>query len=354
MIHQILAPENLKSACSHLQKKGDSFGVDGMRLSQLPEYLENNSSALINSIMDLSFRPGLVQEISYVDKKGKVRNISKFNSIDRMLLRAIHQILYPHLVSKFSKYSYVYFEGKSVMDAVRQAALYIESGKTFTVDVDVEKFFDNISHHKLMELLSFHGLDKITKNLLSKFIKCKIVRDFEIKQKEKGLVQGSPLSPLLSNLYLHEADSFFHDKGYSFCRYADDIKLFVSSYEEGLEQLHDVKQFLEKELMLNIHPKKSGVFPAIDRPYLGYQFYEFPNGKIEIKKKTLKARTNIYNWKATALQKINGEYHIFADGILTQKDFSLLFENPEKKVHLPVMNTECLSIYSDIEYSVLS
>lgn len=219
------------------------------------------------------------------------------------------------------------------------------------MDIDIDNYFDNIPHFKMGKLLLEFGLDRTTNALIQKFLDCQIVRNFETYSKEKGLVQGSPLSPLLSNLYLHKADIFFTECGYKFCRYADDMKLFAKTFEDGLEIFGKAKQFLESELQLILHPQKSGVFPALERTYLGYRFYEFHNGKIEVKKESRSTKTNMYSWHASAIQKISGEYHLIADGILTQKDYNLLFENPEKKMYLPVESTECLNLYSNITFS---
>jgi group II intron reverse transcriptase/maturase len=351
MIERILSDGNINLAREHLQGKHDSCGVDGMRLSELKDYIQNNMAALRASIMDGTYRPGLVQEVELINKKGKIRTISKLTSVDRLILRAIHQVLYEKFAPLFSTFSFAYQENKGISTAARQAADYVEAGFRHTVDLDIDNYFDNIPHYKMGEILLRRGLDKTTNGLIQKFLACRVVRDFEILPKEKGLVQGSSLSPLLSNLYLHEADMFFAERGYKFCRYGDDIKLFAMSFEEGLEIFSQAKQFIETELSLSLQPQKSGVFPALERTYLGYRFYSFPNGKIEIKKENRSARSNMYSWRSSSIQKISGEYHLIADGILTQKDYNLLFENQEKKMYLPAESTECLNLYSNIIFS---
>jgi group II intron reverse transcriptase/maturase len=282
MIEQILGKKNIKRALEHLQQKHDSCGVDGMRLSELPDYVQNNMPALRASVEDESFCPSLVQEIDIINQTGKIRTISKLASIDRLLLRAIHQVLYAKFAPMFSPFSYAYQENKGIATAARQAADYIEAGYIYVVDIDIESYFENIHHYQMGELLRKYKVDKKTNSLIQKYLACSVVRDFEIYPKEKGLVQGSPLSPLLSNIYLHEADLFFTERGYKFCRFGDDIKLFAKTLEDGLDIFGTVKQFIEKELHLNLHPQKSGVFPALDRVYLGYKFSKFSNGKIEI------------------------------------------------------------------------
>jgi len=351
MIELILDTQNIEQALDHLLGKNDTIGVDGMRLSDLPVYIQNNMLALRASILDGSYRPGLVQELEIIDSKGKIRVIAKLNAVDRLILRAVHQVLHKELSPIFSRSSFAYQDSKGVVPAVRQAADHIAAGFEYVVSLDIEQFFDNILHYKMGELLLEFGLDRTTNGLIQKFLNCNVVRDFEILPKEKGLIQGSSLSPLLSNLYLHKADLFFCAQQYKFCRFADDIKLFAKSFEEGLEIYGKVKQFLESELHLNVNKQKSGVFPAIDRVFLGYRFYLFPNGKIEIKKNVRNPRRYMHNWQSSSIQKIGGEYHLISDGILTRKDYNLLFENPEKKMHLPVESAECLNLYSNITFS---
>lgn len=351
MIQRILETENLQKACDFLQQKNDSCGIDGMRLSELQDYLSNNEANLRKTILDGKYNPGLIQEVNIINRNGKIRTIAKLTSVDRLILRAIYHVMYDAFSPLFSKYSYAYQENKSISDAVRQTVSYIEEGYCYVVDVDIDSYFDNISHYKLQKILKENGLDNETNNLIYQFLNCKIIRDFEIIQKEKGLVQGSPLSPLLSNLYLHEADMFFEKKDFRFCRYADDVRLFAKTVEDGLEIYSQVKEFLETELMLTLNTQKSGVFYAFEKKYLGYQFSSFPNGKVEIKKESRSSKISIYDWKSSALQKLGGEYHLMGDGILTQKDYNLLFENPEKKMYIPVNSTDCLNFYGDITLS---
>ena len=190
MIEQILGINNITRAKLHLLEKRDSCGVDGMRLSELDEYISNNMHALRASIMDGTYRPGLVQEVEQINYKGKIRTISKLTSVDRLILRAIHQVLYDKFSPLFSPFSYAYQENKSIAYAARQAADYVENGYGYSVDLDVDNFFDNVPHYKMGELLLKYGLDNLTNNLIQKFLDCKIVRNFEIHPKEKGLVQG--------------------------------------------------------------------------------------------------------------------------------------------------------------------
>lgn len=351
LLEQILALENLQMACDHLQKNGNSCGIDGMRLSELPGYLSLNAESLCASIRMGKYEPDMVQEVEVINAKGKIRTISKLTAVDRLILRAINRVLYDVFSADFSLNSHGFQENKGVETAVQQVADYLEQGFPFVVDVDIKEYFDSVDHLVLLKLIKRYDLDENLLLLLQRFLKCRVIRDFEIVTKSRGLIQGSPLSPLLSNLYLHELDLYFDQRGISFCRYADDVKLFVHSLEEGVELLGDVQEFLEEKLHLSINEQKSGVFPAIDRLYLGYRFYRFPDGKIEIKKEVKKQKENLYNWRGSGIQRIGGDYHLVGDGILTSKDYNLLFENPVHRRIIPVHGAECLNLYSSITFS---
>jgi group II intron reverse transcriptase/maturase len=351
MIHRVLSWENLERAVEHLKTKPEMTGADGMRVSELDKYLEHNRDALVKTILQKQYEPNLVQEVDIVNYKGKVRTISKLSALDRLLARAIHQVLYPTISRTFSSYSYAYQEQKGLLDAVKKAAEYIEAGDGFTVCVDIEAYFDNVSHHKMIEMLKPFVSDEIVLDLVRKFLACRVVRDFEFRLKTKGLVQGSPLSPLLSNLYLCGADRMLTEKGYRFCRFADDVRVFCKTYEEGLVILGVIKEYLENELALKLNLTKSGVYPSKERTFLGYRFFSFQSGKVEIRKDNRKQKRDYWKWQTSAIQKTDQNYHFIADGVLTQRDYTLLFENPEKKIYLPSESIDSISAYSTITFS---
>jgi len=351
LIDEILSDANLARARDFLLAKHDGCGVDGVRLSQLDEYLRLNWENVKQEIYQGTYTPGRVQEVDILNRKGKTRTISKLNTIDRLVLRMIMQVLAPQVDPTFYRYSFAFREGMGVVDAVRQSAKFINMGLPYVVELDVEHCFDNIPHDILERHLHALGLDEMLLNLILKFLKCKIVKEYEIVLKTKGLVQGSPLSPLLCNIYLNDFDLFAKDSRFHFCRYGDDIKIFCSTYEEGLQAYKSAAEFLAQSLHLTVNDQKSGVFAALDRIYLGYQFTKQPDGSIEIHRLQKLIRSQLRSWQTTALFKEDQNYHIIGDGILTKKDYSLLFENPDSTRILPVECVESLNIHASVTFS---
>ena len=183
-------------------------------------------------------------------------------------------------------------------------------------------------------------------NLILSFLHCTIEDDYRISQKTLGIVQGSPLSPVLSNLYLNDLDQYMENKGYSFCRFGDNINTYTTSYEEAWQQLQEVKNYLEEKEELLINEGRTGVFKGINRRLLGFVFEE-KSGKVVVKRAKNAEKTVFRRWYTTGIQKIDRNYHLINDGILTRQDYNILFENKERKKYIPVETMDSLYIYSN-------
>lgn len=166
-------------------------------------------------------------------------------------------------------------------------------------------------------------------------------------KKERGIVQGSGISPVLSNLYLHELDLWLEENGYHWLRYADNIYVYTKSREEGNQIFSDIIYKISQGFDLEINQGKSGVYDAIARRVLGYEFY-LSEGKVDCRRYQYKPVEYYRHWSQTALSKVNNQYYILEDGILNKQDYALVFENEDKKYHIPVGVVEYLNIYSDV------
>ncbi|MDR3259717.1 MAG: type I-B CRISPR-associated endonuclease Cas1b [Fusobacteriaceae bacterium] len=293
----------------------------------------------------------MVQEFDILSKKKKNRTLTKMNSIDRLITRAMLQVLSRKIEPSFSQYSFGFRSALGVLDAVKFSSAQIEKGYSYVIDIDVNNCFDNIDHGRLKKILSQWIFNEKTLLLIMRYLNCKVVREYEIVPKIRGLIQGSPLSPLFCNLYFDSFDRFAAEKGFCFCRYADDIKLFAKSYEEGLNIYKIVAEYIEKELKFTINQGKSGVFFAIDRIYLGYKLFKKSDGSVEIVRIEMKTKSQYRNWRTSSIKTDDHNYHITGDGILTKADYTILFENTEKKMYLPIECTESLSVHSSVTFS---
>ena len=149
---------------------------------------------------------------------------------------------------------------------------------------------------------------------------------------------------------MNELDHYMEERGYSFCRFGDDINIYCSSYEEGQNVFLDVTNHLKEYEKLPINDNKTGVYKGINRKYLGYRF-EFKNKHVIIRKEKTAYRTVYRDWHTTGIQRIDHNYHLINEGILTKRDFTILFEREDGKKYIPVETTDSLYIYSNIIFT---
>ena len=259
------------------------------------------------------------------------------------------QKLNRYIEPEFLEYSYAYQEGKGIQEAAQKAREYIESGYSAVVEIDLKDYFDTIPLEPLLEKIRHYITDTKVLQLIKSYLYCKVSVDEEISEKREGLVQGNSISPVLSNLYLHDFDQLLQERHYCWLRFADNIYIYEETMEKAGSIYSELCSLLEASpWQLKINYAKSGVYPdATMRRFLGYTF-SWRNKKLEIRKCTYKDQSYYYNWHPCVVQKINQEYHIVQDGVLNKKDYAMLFENEDKKHHIPVEVTQQLNIYSEV------
>lgn len=354
LIDDVINDANIESSLLYLKEKKDTCGSDGLRVSQLDEYLTNNKTLLINLLKSYSYKTREVILTDILSKNGKVRTIAKVNSIDKLVSRMIYQVIDPIISNLFQDNSYAYRKEKGVLNAVLCMKDYLNDGYTFVLNVDIKKYFDNINHNILFSMLEEVLNDNDFVNLIFKFIKVDIKKEFKKYTLSKGVLQGSLLSPLLSNLYLTKLDAIFKDNNIKYIRYADDIRIFAKSYS-------DINKYKEKLLIeikkfdLNLNEKKTCILDCkVNNPmFLGYEIIKVEsNNKYEIKRLTRTANYEHYSlWNKSPLCVTNDEYHIVSDGILTQEDYNLVFENDNQKDLIVLNNIDTINIYSSVIFS---
>ena len=257
------------------------------------------------------------------------------------------RVLEKRLASKFSEKSFAYQKNKGIVEELELIKKYIQEGAIYVAKLDIQDFFDNISRDKMLLILEKQKVDKITMKLIEKFLKCEIEYNNINSQKIKEIIQGSPLSPILSNIYLNNFDKLLEGKNYKFARFSDDIFLFETTKKELEEKMDFMIEVLKKDYELEINKNKIIIDNAEKIDYLGYKILK-NDGQIEFIKKSRTQEKVCNYWKASSIRYENNEYHIVNDGILNKKDFSLLFENKEKKRYIPVEVTNSINIYSEV------
>ena len=234
VLEKVIDRNNLNLAYKRVKRNGGSHGVDGMKVDELLPHLKQHGDRIKHDVLEGKYRPQPVRRVEIPKPDGKgVRLLGVPSVVDRLIQQAIAQVLTPIFEKEFSDHSYGFRPGKSAHDAIKQAQVYLNEGYTTVVDIDLEKFFDRVNHDKLMYLLARRILDKRLLRLIRRYLESGVMVGGLVSPSQEGTVQGGPLSPLLSNVMLHELDMELERRGHRFCRYADDSNIYVKSRRAG-------------------------------------------------------------------------------------------------------------------------
>ena len=278
MLEQILSPENLNSAYAKITQNKGTSGVDGMTAEELPLFLETHGEALRKSILTGIYKPQPVKAVKIPKSDGKFRTLGIPTATDRFIQRAIVQILMPLYENTFSDTSYGFRAERSIEDAAKKSLQYVNRGYDWTVDMDIEKFFDSVCREKLLEVLVRDIHDKRVLRLIVSYINSDVVENGRRIHTSTGLHQGGPLSPLLANIMLNELDKELTSRGEFFVRYADDMVIFCRNEVSARQALKHITPYIEGNLLLRINSEKTSVANAENINFLGYGFFKAPDG----------------------------------------------------------------------------
>jgi RNA-directed DNA polymerase len=282
LLEEILDPDNLNLATRKVKANKGSHGVDGMTVNELYAFLKQNGNLIKQSIREGTYRPQPVRRVEIPKPDGGIRLLGIPTVLDRVIQQAIAQVLSPIYENEFSQNSYGFRPNRSAHQAVKKSKEYIEAGYTWTVDIDLAKYFDTVNHDKLMRLLSETIKDGRVLSLIRKYLQSGVMINGVVMGTEEGTPQGGNLSPLLSNIMLNELDKELTRRGLKFCRYADDCNIYVRSRKAADRVMVSITKFIEEKLRLKVNKTKS----SVDRPwklkFLGFSFY-FKKGGVGIR-----------------------------------------------------------------------
>jgi len=271
---------NLNKAYQQVRQNKGSGGIDRMEVEELGQWLSKNLGALRQMVLEERYQASALRQKIIPKPGGGERKLGIPTVKDRMIQQAIHQELTRYYDPLFSEASFGFRLGRSAHQAIEQSSHYVRSGKEWVVDIDLEKFFDKVNHDRLMQRLSKGIGDKRLLRLIKSFLNAGIMAEGLMEQHTAGTPQGSPLSPLLSNIVLDELDKELEYRGLSFCRYADDCNIYVGSRKAGERVMSSVVKFIEQKLKLKVNRQKSGVRHCSEVKYLGYTI--LPGGNIRV------------------------------------------------------------------------
>ena len=273
LLNELLSGDNLKIAKQRIKKNKGASGIDGMEVKELDEYLSKHLDEIKEQIRNKKYSPKPVKRVEIPKPDGGVRNLGVPTVVDRFVQQAIAQVLTPIYEPKFNESSYGFRPNRCCEMAILKALEFMNDGYQWVVDIDLEKFFDNVNHDKMISLIMKDVKCGEIVSLINKFLKSGIMIDDEYKESVIGTPQGGNLSPLLSNIMLNQLDKELEARGLRFTRYADDCIILVGSSKAADRVMKNVSIFIESKLGLKVNMTKSKVSKPNDIKYLGFGFF---------------------------------------------------------------------------------
>ena len=287
LMEEVCERENLKEALRRVKANKGSAGVDGITVGGISDYLKQHWPAIRQQLLNGTYEPKPVKRVEIPKPDGGVRKLGIPTVLDRFIQQAVMQVLQRQWDRTFSDHSYGFRPGRSAHQAVAQAQQHIAEGHGWCVDLDLEKFFDRVSHDKLMGQIAKRIEDKRLLKLIRAFLNAGVMENGLVSPSVEGTPQGGPLSPLLSNLVLDELDRELERRGHRYVRYADDSNIYVRSERAGQRVMESITRFITQKLKLKVNETKSAVARPQQRKFLGFSFTDGPEIKRTIAPKAL-------------------------------------------------------------------
>ena len=278
LLEEILSRENMQLAYKRVKANKGAGGVDGITIEEVDKYLKENWEDIQEKIRRRKYKPKPVKRVEIPKPNGGVRNLGIPTVADRIIEQAIAQRLTPIVEPHFSEYSYGFRPGRRAQQAVIKLLEYFNDGYTYVVDIDLEKFFDNVPQDKLMTLVHKLINDPDTESLIRKYLNAGAMIKGRYEETSKGTPQGGNLSPLLSNIMLNELDKELERRGLHFVRYADDCVIAAGSSAAANRVMHTVTSWIERKLGLKVNMTKTKVTKPGRLKYLGFGFWKDAEG----------------------------------------------------------------------------
>ena len=282
LMEEAVGYANVEMALKQVRRNKGSSGVDGMTVDELPQHVAENWEVLRTQLLAGAYQPKPVKRQEIDKEGGGVRILGIPCALDRFIQQCILQVLQPRFDPTFSEHSHGFRPGRGAHQAVGAARRYVQEGRRWVVDVDLEQFFDRVNHDVLMGRLAKRITDKRLLRLIRRYLEAGMMADGIVAEREEGTPQGGPLSPLLANVLLDEVDKELEKRGHTFARYADDCNVYVRS-RRAAERVMEALKSLYAGLRLKVNESKSAVARVWGRKFLGYSFWVAKGGEVKMR-----------------------------------------------------------------------
>ena len=274
VIEKVLSKDNLNEAYKQVIRNKGASGIDKMTCEEVKDYLKVNGDKLINRILNREYKPLPVRRVEIPKPNGGIRKLGVPTVVDRIIQQALVQVLTPIFEPTFSEYSYGFRPNRRCQNAIDRTLELINQGYEWIVDLDLEKFFDNVPHDKLIRIVDNEVKDSDITSLIMKYLKAGVMVNGTFEETNVGTPQGGNLSPLLSNIYLTLLDKELETRGLHFARYADDCVIFVKTENAAKRVMYSITHFIETKLKLKVNASKTHITKPNNLKYLGFSFYK--------------------------------------------------------------------------------
>lgn len=278
MLEKILSDENIRLAQKRVYSNNGAGGVDGVTTDELEEYMKENWSSIKEQIRNRTYKPQPVLRVEIPKANGGVRKLGIPTVIDRVIEQGITQVLTPIFDPMFHNSSYGFRPNRCCEQAIVKLLDLFNSGYIWVVDIDLEKFFDNVPQDKLMSYVGRVIHDGDTESLIRKYLKAGVMDKGRYEATEVGTPQGGNLSPLLSNIMLNELDYELESRRLNFTRYADDVIITLKSEAAAKRVMYSITNWIERKLGLKVNAEKTKITPPSKLKYLGFGFWKSKEG----------------------------------------------------------------------------
>ena len=274
IITKILERDNLNLAFKNVKANKGASGIDELSIEETEKFIKEHKNQIVWQLYNRKYQPQPVRRVEIPKANGGVRKLGIPTVLDRVIQQAMVKVLSPIFEPYFSEYSYGFRPNRCCQMAIIKALEYFNDGYDWIVDIDLEKFFDNVPHDRLLRMVSDVVKDGNVVSLVNKFLKAGVMIQGNYEDTVIGTPQGGPLSPLLSNVMLNKLDKELEARNLHFTRYADDTIILVKSEKAANRVMESTTHFIEKKLGLKVNMTKTKICKPNDLKYLGFGFYK--------------------------------------------------------------------------------